>query len=110
MDYKETRSNLKKKLQTQLGIKNINQVPMVDKVIVAIGVGSLHTRKWVKDFSEFEKNLALITWQKPSLVLSKKNISNFKLREGMPSMLKVTLRGKKAYYFLLSLWVSYCLE
>lgn len=103
MDYKETRSNLKKKLQTQLGIKNINQVPMVDKVIVAIGVGSLHTRKWVKDFSEFEKNLALITWQKPSLVLSKKNISNFKLREGMPSMLKVTLRGKKAYYFLFKL-------
>jgi ribosomal protein L5 len=45
MDYKETRSNLKKKLQTMLDIKNINQVPMVDKVIVAIGVGSLHTRK-----------------------------------------------------------------
>ena len=103
MDYKETRSNLKKKLQVQLGIKNINQVPMVDKVIVAIGVGSLHTRKWVKDFSEFEKNLALITGQKPSLVLSRKNISNFKLREGMPSMLKVTLRGKKAYYFLFKL-------
>lgn len=103
MDYKETRNNLKKKLQTILGIKNINQVPMIDKVIVAIGVWSLHTRKWVKDFSEFEKNLALITGQKPTLILSKKNISNFKLREGMPSMLKVTLRGKKAYYFLFKL-------
>jgi large subunit ribosomal protein L5 len=37
------------------------------------------------------------------MVLSRKNVSNFKLREGMPSMLKVTLRSKKAYYFLFKL-------
>jgi large subunit ribosomal protein L5 len=47
--------------------------------------------------------LTAITGQKPTMVLSKKNVSNFKLREGMPSMLKVTLRGKKAYYFLFKL-------
>ncbi len=103
MDYKEMKSNLKKSLQTKLGIKNINQVPVVEKVIVSIWIGSLHTRKWIKDFSEFEKNLALIAGQKPTLVLSKKNISNFKLREGMPSMLKVTLRWAKAYHFLFKL-------
>lgn len=97
------KQDLRATLQSKLGLKNLHQVPMVDKVVVAIGVGSLHTRKWIKDFSEFEKNLALITGQKASLVTSKKNISNFKLREGMPSMLRVTLRGKKAYYFLFKL-------
>lgn len=100
MEYADTKKKLQKKLMDKLALKNIHQVPSIDKVIVAIGTGSLHTRKWMKDFSEFEKNLALITGQKPSLVLSKKNISNFKLRSGMPIMLRVTLRGKKAYYFL----------
>lgn len=90
-------------MKTALGLKNINEVPFIDKVIVSIGVGSLHTRKGIKDFSEFEKNLTLITGQKPTMVLSKKNISNFKLRSGMPSMLKVTLRGEKAYHFLFKL-------
>lgn len=103
MDYKEIKNNLKQKMKTALGLKNINEVPFIDKVIVSIGVGSLHTRKGIKDFSEFEKNLTLITGQKPTMVLSKKNISNFKLRSGMPSMLKVTLRGEKAYHFLFKL-------
>ena len=103
MDYKTAKQHLKTTLHSKLSLKNINQSPVLDKVIVAIGIGSLHTRKWVKDFSEFEKNLALITWQKASLVNSKKNISNFKLREGMPSMLRVTLRWKKAYAFLFKL-------
>lgn len=97
------KQDLRKSLQSKLGLKNLYEVPMIDKVVVAIGIGSLHTRKWVKDFSEFEKNLALITGQKAALVLSRKNISNFKLREGMPSMLRVTLRGAKAYYFLFKL-------
>ena len=103
MQYIEFKKDLEAKLIKKLAIKNIHQVPKIDKVIVSIGVGSLHTRKWVKDFSEFEKNLAAITWQKATMVLSKKNVSNFKLREGMPSMLKVTLRGNKAYYFLFKL-------
>ena len=103
MQYIEFKKDLEAKLIKKLAIKNIHQVPKIDKVIVSIGVGSLHTRKWVKDFSEFEKNLAAITGQKSTMDLSKKNVSNFKLREGMPSMLKVTLRGKKAYYFLFKL-------
>jgi large subunit ribosomal protein L5 len=41
-----------------------------------------------------------ITGQKPHLILSKKSISNFKLREEMPVMLRTTLRGKKAYDFI----------
>ncbi len=103
MDYKETKKNLRLTLQKKLSLKNLHEVPMIEKVIVAIWVGSLHTRKGIKDFSEFEKNLSLITAQKPTMVMSKKNISNFKLRSGMPSMLKVTLRWEKAYHFLFKL-------
>lgn len=79
---------------------NINEVPKITKVIVAIGIGSLATRKGVKDFSEVEKNLKMIAGQKPHIIHSKKSVSNFKLREGMPVMMKVTLRGQKAYDFL----------
>ena len=94
------KSELFAKLKDHLQLKNINQVPKIDKVIVSMGIGSLVTRKGHKDFEEFEKNLIRITGQKPVLIRSKKAISNFKLREGMPVMLKVTLRGVRAYDFL----------
>lgn len=87
-------------LQKSLGIKNINAVPKLDKVIVAVGIWSLVTRKSLKEFDEFEKNLTKITGQKPRLVKSKKSISNFKLREWMPVMLQVTLRKARAYDFV----------
>ena len=94
------KSELFAKLKDHLNLKNINQDPKVDKVIVAMGIGSLVTRKGHKDFEEFERNLIRITGQKPVLIKSRKAISNFKLREGMPVMLKVTLRGERAYDFL----------
>lgn len=87
-------------LQKSLNIKNINAVPKLDRIIVAVGIWSLVTRKSLKDFDEFEKNLAKITGQKPRLIKSKKSISNFKLREWMPVMLQVTLRKAKAYDFV----------
>ena len=93
---KETLASLKEKL----GVKNIHEVPTLDKVVVSIWIGSLATRKSVKDFDEFEKNLKKITGQKPTLIKSRKSISNFKLREGMPVMLKVTLRRDRAYNFI----------
>jgi len=87
-------------LQKTLGIKNINAVPKLDKVIVAIGIGSLATRKSIKDFDEFEKNILKMTGQKARMIKSKKSISNFKLREGLPVMLQVTLRKVRAYDFV----------
>ena len=89
-----------KDLQKQLGTKNINAVPKIDKVIVAVGIGSLATRKSLKDFDEFEKNIQKITGQKARVFKSKKAISNFKLREGLPVMLQTTLRKQRAYDFL----------
>jgi large subunit ribosomal protein L5 len=92
--------NVVKNLQKQLAIKNVNAVPKIDKVIVAIGIGSLATRKSLKDFDEFEKIITKLTGQKARILKSKKAISNFKLREDMPVMLQTTLRKQKAYDFL----------
>lgn len=93
-------TNVIKNLQKQLGIKNINAVPKIDKVIVGVGIGSLSTRKSLKDFDEFEKIITKITGQKSRVFKSKKAISNFKLREGLPVMLQTTLRKQRAYDFL----------
>lgn len=84
-------------LQTKLGKKNIHEVPFIEKVVVSMGIGSTVAKKGIKEFWEFEKNIAIITGQKPILIKSKKAISNFKLRENMPVMFKVTLRRQKAY-------------
>jgi large subunit ribosomal protein L5 len=94
------KAELYEKMKEKLHLTNINEVPKVDKVIVAMGIGSLVTRKGHKDFEEFEKNLKIITGQKPHLCKSKKSISNFKLREGLPVMLKTTLRKERALDFL----------
>lgn len=87
-------------LKKKLDVKNIHMLPKVESVVVSMGIWSIVTRKWQKDFEEFEKNLKAITWQKCRLIVSKKSISNFKLREGMPVMLQCTLRKDKAIDFL----------
>jgi len=86
-------------LQKDLGIKNVNAVPKVTKVIVNAGLGSAYT-SGIKDFSEFVENFKAITGQAPIIRKSKKAISNFKLREGLPNGVMVTLRGEKMYNFL----------
>jgi large subunit ribosomal protein L5 len=59
--FEEFKKDTVKKLQKKLNIKNINAVPKIQKVVVAIGIGSLATRKSLKDFDEFEKNIIKIT-------------------------------------------------
>ncbi len=90
----------KKELQKKLNIKNVNAIPKIDSVIVTMWIGSMVTRKWHKDFEEFENNIIKITGQKPRLIKSKQSISNFKLREDMPVMLQTTIRKVKAMDFL----------
>jgi len=87
-------------LAKKLDIKNVNAVPKLEKVIVAVGIWSLVTRKSIKDFDEFERNIIKITGQKPRITKSKKAISNFKLREWLSVMMQSTLRREKAYSFL----------
>ena len=98
--YKEFKEKIRPQLKEKLWKKNIHEVPQIEKVIVSMGIWSLVTRKGIKDFSDLENNLATITWQKPVVVKAKRSVSNFKLREGMPVMLKVTLRKQRAYDFL----------
>ena len=98
--YKEFKDKIRYQLQKDIWKKNIHQIPQIDKIIVSMWIWSLVTRKWLKDFSELENNLAIITWQKAFMIKSKKAISNFKLREDMPVMLKTTLRREKAYDFI----------
>lgn len=82
------------------GYKNVHMLPVMDKVILSMWIWSTVTKKSLKDLSEFERNITKISWQKPIVVKSRKSVSNFKLREWMPVMLKTTLRSKKAVDFL----------
>lgn len=79
--------------------KNVHALPRLEKVVVNMWIGLLVTGGQ-KDYSLFEKHLTLITGKKPVLSKSRKAISNFKLREGLPVWLTVTLRGDRMYDFL----------
>ncbi len=86
-------------LQKALGIKNVMQLPRFEKVVLNMGIGT-YVASGNKDFSSLKNDLALIAGQAPKVNNSRKSISNFKLREGMPVGMTVTLRGEKMYAFL----------
>lgn len=78
-------------LAKELDIKNPMQMPKIEKVIVNMGIGSYVT-SGKKDFSSLKNDLMLITGQLPKTNYARKSVSNFKLREGMPVGMMVTLR------------------
>jgi large subunit ribosomal protein L5 len=86
------------KLMEVKGYKNVMEVPKLQKVVVGIGLGEAVSD--AKALEGAEKDLPIITGQKPIVTKSKKSIANFKLREGMPIGLKVTLRQAKMFDFL----------
>ena len=93
-------SELEKKLQKELGLKNINEVPKLEKVVVSAGVGK---KREDKRFTEtVELTLEKITGQAPTSRLAKKSIATFKIRKGMgaPVGYLVTLRNDKMYEFV----------
>jgi large subunit ribosomal protein L5 len=85
-------------LAKSLGRTNRHSLPRLVKIVVNMGVGKAVAEK--KYLEEAVETLKQITGQKPLTTLSRKSISNFKLREGMPIGCKVTLRGKRMYEFL----------
>ena len=90
----------KAKLKKELGLKNINQVPELVKVVVSSGVGK---KREDKRFMEtVELTLTKITGQVPTSRLAKKSIATFKIRKGMGAPLGylVTLRNDKMYEFV----------
>jgi large subunit ribosomal protein L5 len=92
--YKTT---ISKKLQDKLKIKNSFALPRLTKIVVNIGVKDAVSDK--KNLERMEKALVIITGQKPKVAKAKKAISTFKLRQGDPIGLVVTLRGKRMYTF-----------
>jgi large subunit ribosomal protein L5 len=98
--------NLKKKykeeivpaLMKEFNFKNVMQVPRLKKIVINQGLGDAVADKKLIDVAVNE--IAAITGQKPIVTYSKKDISNFKLRRGMPIGVKVTLRRDRMYEFL----------
>ena len=101
MDYTP---RLKKKYNEEIvsnlkgNYKSVMQVPKLVKIIINQGVGKGSSDKKLIDFAQ--KEITLISGQKAMITKSRKDISNFKLRKGMPVGVKVTLRGDRMYEFL----------
>ena len=92
------RDEIRGKLNEKFGYKNPMMMPTIEKVVINIGVGdAVNDRKAVD--SAFE-DLTLIAGQKPVVTKASKSIAGFKLREGMPIGVKVTLRKNRMYEFL----------
>lgn len=85
-------------LMQEFGYSNIMQVPRVQKVVVNIGAGEALQNPKAMDAAT--RDLATITGQKPIITRAKKSIASFKLREGNPIGVKVTLRGPRMWDFL----------
>ncbi len=98
-------SELKKKylqeiapgLKERYGYQNVMQVPHLEKLVLNIGVGEAVQN--AKALEGAEKDMRAISGQKPIITRSRKSIAAFRLREGMPIGIKVTLRGERMYDF-----------
>ncbi len=94
----EFNNQIKKDLQSKLGLENVFEVPKLKKIILNMGVGE--GKDDSKLIDKALEDLSLISGQKAVKTISKKAISGFKIRAGMPLGVKVTLRNKIMYEFL----------
>ncbi len=85
-------------LQKEFEYGNPMEVPHLEKIVLNIGVGK-ESRDNAKVLDSASGDLATITGQKPVITRSKKSIANFRVREGMPIGVMVTLRGQRMYEF-----------
>ncbi len=85
-------------MKKEFGYKSDLAVPRIVKVVINAGVGKSLDNKKLLD--QVVSDLAAITGQKPVLRLAKKSISSFKIREGLPIGVSVTLRGTMVYEFI----------
>jgi large subunit ribosomal protein L5 len=89
---------IKPALMNEFKFENVMQVPKLDKIVINMGLGKAVTNAKIID--DAVEEMTLIAGQKPVVTKAKKSIATFKLREGMPIGVKVTLRGEKMYNFL----------
>ncbi len=90
-------NELRPQLQEQLGLRNVMQVPVLEKIIINMGVGRATQQQSLLEGAQAD--LAVITGQKPLVTLAKKSIAGFKLRAKQPIGAKVTLRSKRMWEF-----------
>ena len=91
-------SEIRSSMQEQFGYSNPMQIPRLDKVVLNMGVGDA-----VNDSKKVDgamRDMTVIAGQKPIIVRAKKSVATFKLREGMPIGVKVTLRRERMYEFV----------
>ena len=85
-------------LKEEFGYTNDMQIPRLDKIVLNMGVGEAVADS--KKIKAAHDDLMMIAGQKPVINIARKSIATFKLREGMPIGVKVTLRGTRMYDFL----------
>jgi len=89
---------IRAQLKTELEIPNIMQVPRLSKIVINAGVGRATQQASLLEGAQ--RDLELLSGQKPIVTRAKKSIASFKLREEQPIGAKVTLRGDRAWEFL----------
>jgi large subunit ribosomal protein L5 len=90
-------SELRQQLQRELGLRNVMEVPRLEKIVLNCGVGLATQQQSLLDGAVAD--LTVITGQKPLVTRAKKSIAGFKLRAGNPIGAKVTLRGARMWEF-----------
>lgn len=90
--------SIKGALKEQFGFPNVHMVPKLEKIVVNRGLGEASQNS--KAIESSLKEIAAITGQKPVITRAKKAIAGFKIREGMPVGVMVTLRSERMYAFL----------
>jgi large subunit ribosomal protein L5 len=91
-------SEIRAQLQRDLGLKNVMEVPRLEKITVNMGVGRATQQPSLVEGAV--RDLEIITGQKPAVTRARRSIAGFKLREGMAIGAKVTMRGDRAWEFL----------
>lgn len=85
-------------LMKKFNYSSVMQIPKIEKIVINVGCGEARDNAKVLD--AVVSDISQITGQKPVICKAKKSVANFKLREGMPNGVKVTLRGERMYEFL----------
>lgn len=89
---------VKPQLLKELSISNSMLIPKIEKIVISVGAGDY--AKEQKIMQNIADTISLIAGQKAVITHAKKSVAGFKMREGMPMGVKVTLRGKRMYNFL----------
>jgi len=95
---KKYNEEIKTNLQKELNIKNAMCIPALEKINISVGAGEAN--KDSKLMQNMADTISLIAGQKAVVTNAKKSVAGFKVREGMPSGIRVTLRGNSMYNFL----------